>query len=90
VARVVNPDAGFLSARVDGQLGEDVPQVAVHRVGRQEETARDLAVRDSIRDEPRYLRLGSGQGREADAVDDYVRDAGDQITSSRGPEVATS
>src|SRR5207245_11036252 len=34
----------------------------------QEQAVTDLAIRASVRNDPRDLRLGAGQGREADAV----------------------
>jgi phenylpyruvate tautomerase PptA (4-oxalocrotonate tautomerase family) len=68
VACLLSNDASELGARVDGQFAVDVPQVTVHRVGREEEPLSDLTVRDPVRDKPGDLRLSAGQRRHAAAV----------------------
>src|SRR5712671_6797361 len=65
---LLSNDASELGARVDCQLGVDVPQVAVHRVWREEEPVRDLTVRAAVGDEPRDVCFRAAQGRQDVAV----------------------
>jgi hypothetical protein len=54
---VVARESCQLDARVDAELGEDVPEVAVDGVRRDEEALCDFAIRQAVGDETREREL---------------------------------
>ena len=62
---VIARESGELHARVDSELREHMPEMAVHGVRRDEEALGDLAVRQPFGDEPRDGELGRRQRRPA-------------------------
>src|SRR6266516_1169880 len=62
---VVARESRQLDARVDAELREHVPEMAVHRVRRDKEALGDLAIGHAFGDESRDGELGARQRRPA-------------------------